>query len=149
MQQVEGVEVGGGLALHELLELRAPARVEADDLAVQDRLASAELIGDEDEMLSGEVVYLDDHCALVSAQMDIDAVNKQFMLSLPTTEDYQTLAGFVIQSLQKIPSAGEQLHYGDDLVFTVKTVRGPKVEQIQIDRPSIPLRRRPRRQPGN
>jgi CBS domain containing-hemolysin-like protein len=102
----------------------------------------------QDEMLPGDIVYLDDHSALVTAHMDIDAVNKQFMLSLPTTEDYQTLAGFVIHSLQKIPGAGEQLQYGEDLVFTVKTVKGPKLEQIQITRHPVPLRRRvPRRQP--
>ncbi|MEM1251458.1 MAG: hemolysin family protein [Cyanobacteria bacterium P01_H01_bin.21] len=111
---------------------------------------TAELIGYEDAIVSGDIVYLDDYSALVSAQMDIDAVNKQFALTLPTTEDYQTLAGFVIHSLQKIPAAGEQLHYGDDLVFTVKTVKGPKLEQIQITHSHLPLRRRmPRRQPGN
>ncbi len=111
---------------------------------------TAELIGDEDELAPGDMVYLDDYSVLVPAQMEIDAVNKQFMLSLPTTEDYQTLAGFVINSLQKIPGAGEQLSYGDDLVFTVKAVKGPKLERIQITRHQVPLRRRvPRRQPGN
>ncbi|MEM8612258.1 MAG: hemolysin family protein [Cyanobacteria bacterium P01_H01_bin.105] len=111
---------------------------------------TAELIGDEDVMVPGDLVYLDDHSVLVSAQMEIELVNKQFTLALPTTEDYQTLAGFVIHSLQKIPEAGEQLNYGDDLMFTVKTVKGPKLEQIQITRHRIPLRRRlPRRQPGN
>lgn len=111
---------------------------------------TAELIGDEDEIVLEDVTYLDDYSALVSAQIEIDAVNKQFFLSLPTTDDYQTLAGFVIHSLQKIPGAGDQLNYGDDLVFTVKTVKGPKLEQIQITRRQVPLRRRiPRRQPGN
>lgn len=111
---------------------------------------TAELIGDEDTLISGDVVYLDDHSALVPAQMEIETVNKQFALTLPTTEDYQTLAGFLIQALQKIPAAGEQLNYDDDLIFTVKTVKGPKLEQIQITRRRVPLRRRlPRRQPGN
>ncbi|MEL6131043.1 MAG: hemolysin family protein [Cyanobacteria bacterium J06627_3] len=111
---------------------------------------TAELIGDEDEIVAGDIAYLDDYSAVVPAQMEIDAVNKQFMLTLPTTEDYQTLAGFLIHSLQKIPRAGEQLNYGDDLVFTVKAVKGPKLEQIQIVRQRVPLRRRiPRRQPGN
>ncbi|EKV03314.1 CBS domain-containing protein [Leptolyngbya sp. PCC 7375] len=111
---------------------------------------TAELIGDEEVMLAGDITYVDDHSALVPAQMEIDVVNKQFTLALPTTDDYQTLAGFVIHSLQKIPEAGEQLNYGDDLVFTVKTVKGPKLEQIQITRHNVPLRRRiPRRQTGN
>ena len=111
---------------------------------------TAELIGDEDEIVAGDIAYLDDYSAVVPAQMEIDAVNKQFMLTLPTTEDYQTLAGFLIHSMQKIPRAGEQLNYGDDLVFTVKAVKGPKLEQIQIVRQRVPLRRRiPRRQPGN
>ena len=111
---------------------------------------TAELIGDEDGIAPGDIVYLDDQSVLLPAQMEIDIVNKQFALSLPTTEDYQTLAGFVIHALQKIPEAGEQLNYGDDLIFTVKTVKGPKLEQIQITRHHGPLRRRiPRRQPGN
>ncbi len=111
---------------------------------------TAELIGDEDSIIPGDIAYLDDYSALVPAQMEIDVVNKQFALALPVTDAYQTLAGFVIHSLQKIPEAGEQLPYGDDLVFTVSTVKGPKLEQIQITRHHGPLRRRlPRRQPGN
>jgi CBS domain containing-hemolysin-like protein len=110
---------------------------------------TAELIGDEDEIIPGDIFYLDDYSVLVPAQMEIELVNKQFALSLPTTDDYQTLAGFVIYALQKIPEAGEQLPY-DDLVFTVKAVKGPKLEQIQITRHHVPLRHRlPRRQPGN
>ena len=111
---------------------------------------TAELIGDEDGIAPGDIVYLDDQSVLLPGQIEIDIVNKQFALSLPDTEDYQTLAGFVIHALQKIPEAGEQLNYGDDLIFTVKTVKGPKLEQIQITRHHGPLRRRlPRRQPGN
>lgn len=111
---------------------------------------TAELIGDEDGIAPGDIVYLDDYTVLVPAQMEIDIVNKQFALALPTTDDYQTLAGFVIHALQKIPAAGEQLNYSDDLVFMVKAVKGPKLEQIQIKRHHLPLRRRiPRRQPGN
>lgn len=111
---------------------------------------TAELIGEEDESIPGDIAYLDDYSVLVPAQMEIDVVNKQFALTLPTTDDYQTLAGFVIYSLQKIPTAGEQLIYNDDLIFTVKTVKGPKLEQIQITHHHMPLRRRlPRRQPGN
>ncbi len=111
---------------------------------------TSELIGDEDENIPGDIAYLDDYSVLVPAQMEIDVVNKQFALALPATDDYQTLAGFVIHSLQKIPAAGEQLAYSDDLVFTVKTVKGPKLEQIQITRHQVPLRYRlPHRQPGN
>lgn len=111
---------------------------------------TAELIGDDEDLTSGDIAYLDDYSAMVAAQMEIDAVNRQFNLNLPTTDDYQTLAGFVIYELQKIPEAGEQLTYGDDLIFTVTTVKGPKLEQIQIERRQAPLRHRlPRRQPGN
>lgn len=112
---------------------------------------TAELIGEDEGLASGDISYLDDYSAVVAAQMEIDAVNKQFNLTLPATDDYQTLAGFVIYELQKIPAAGEQLTYGDDLIFTVKTVKGPKIEQIQIVRRHSPLKQRTtiRRQPGN
>ncbi len=95
---------------------------------------TAEIIGDEEPSVSldGPIMLTDDHSAVVLAQTDIETVNDQLGLSLPVVEDYQTLAGFVIFHLQKIPQAGEQLLYDDRLELIVTAASGPKVEQIKI-----------------
>ncbi|HEY9896763.1 MAG TPA: transporter associated domain-containing protein, partial [Candidatus Sericytochromatia bacterium] len=48
-------------------------------------------------------------------------------------DDYQTLGGFLLFQLQKIPQLGESLHYGD-ADFTIISAEGPRLHQIQIHR---------------
>jgi CBS domain containing-hemolysin-like protein len=97
---------------------------------------TAEIMGDGPTQ-AGETerrwVQIDGHSVLVAAQMDIETLNEELRLGLPITEDYQTLAGFVIYHLQKIPVPGERLSYENRLEFIVTAVHGPKVEQIQIN----------------
>lgn len=79
------------------------------------------------------VQSLDPQTFLVQAQIDIEAVNDLLALNLPIDEVYQTLGGFVIHQLQKIPVPGEQLRY-QDLELTVISAEGPRLHQIQIYR---------------
>ena len=94
----------------------------------------AEIIGDSSEAAETEEItlqYIDDQTFLVQAQLDIEEVNELVDLDLPITEEYQTLAGFLIYQLQKIPTVGETLSY-QNLEFTVISAEGPRIEQIQI-----------------
>ncbi|NEP15667.1 MAG: HlyC/CorC family transporter [Leptolyngbya sp. SIO4C1] len=94
---------------------------------------TAEIIGDVYEVADEDrIIVLNTSTALVPAQTDIETVNEQLGLNLPITEDYQTLAGFVIFYLQKIPQVGEKLTYSDALEFTVTAAEGPRLNQIQI-----------------
>ncbi|MEO0456394.1 MAG: hemolysin family protein [Cyanobacteria bacterium P01_A01_bin.114] len=97
----------------------------------------AEIIGDVNTTpaeQAEQILPVDANTALVPAQIDIETVNEQLGLDLPLTEDYQTLAGFVIYYLQKIPQKGEQLSYADTLDFVVTDAEGPRVKQIRITR---------------
>lgn len=98
---------------------------------------AAEIIGysNEPENLEEEPVVqvLDENTVLVQAQMNLEEVNELLDLDLPLVEDYQTLGGFLIHQLQKIPAQGEQLRYGT-VELTVASVEGPRLHQIQITR---------------
>jgi len=96
----------------------------------------AEIIGETPESESSEdltVQLLDDQTFLVQAQMDIEAVNELLNLSLPLTDDYQTLGGFLIDQMQKIPGEGEVLLY-KNLELSVVSAEGPRLDQIRIRR---------------
>jgi CBS domain containing-hemolysin-like protein len=80
---------------------------------------------------------LDAQTFLVKAQLDIEEVNDLLNLNLPITEDYQTLGGFMIYQLQKIPAAGEEIQY-EHLRLTVVSVEGPRIHHIQIHRLEMP-----------
>ena len=78
---------------------------------------------------------LDDETVLVEAQINLTELNEILGLSLPISDDYQTLGGFLLSEWQKIPIQDEVLTY-QDLTFTVVTVQGPRLEKIRIHRPS-------------
>lgn len=97
---------------------------------------AAEIIGDthtpaDDEELSVQV--LDEQTTLVQAQMDLEEINELLNYDLPIAEEYQTLGGFIIHQLQKIPSPGETLQFGP-LEMVVISAEGPRLHQIQIRR---------------
>ncbi|MEM8503273.1 MAG: hemolysin family protein [Cyanobacteria bacterium P01_D01_bin.1] len=100
---------------------------------------TAKIIGDAvDADSSGQVIYKDSHTVIFPAQTDIEEVNERLSLTLPTSENYLTLGGFVIFELQKIPQVNEQLVY-QDLELTVTAAEGPKLTQIKIRRPGRAL----------
>lgn len=96
----------------------------------------AEILGDGAEPASVEeaVQILDDQTFLVQAQMDLESVNELLGLNLPQTDEYQTLGGFLLFQLQKIPQPGETLLY-EGSEFRVISAEGPRLHHIQIHRP--------------
>lgn len=97
---------------------------------------AAEIIGDSREPESLEepdVQILDEQTFLVQAQMDLEEVNEFLNLDLPLSEEYQTLGGFMIYHLQKIPGVGEQFCY-QTYEMTVESTDGPRLEKIRVRR---------------
>ncbi|NEO30126.1 MAG: HlyC/CorC family transporter [Symploca sp. SIO3C6] len=94
----------------------------------------AEIIGEHPEVESNkelDIKVLDDHTFEVQAQMDLEEVNEMLDLDLPLAEEYQTLAGFLLYQLQKIPVEGETTIY-ENLELTVVSAQGPRLHQIRI-----------------
>jgi CBS domain containing-hemolysin-like protein len=97
---------------------------------------TAEIIGsgqEPEEDAEVLVKMLDDQSYQVKAQTHIEEVNELLNIELPLEEDYQTLAGFLIHQLQKIPAIGDSLRYGD-MEWTVTAVDGPRVVDVHARR---------------
>ncbi|MBE8989724.1 hemolysin family protein, partial [Nostoc sp. LEGE 12450] len=96
----------------------------------------AEIIGDASEPESSDdllIQMLDEQKFLVQAQINLEDLNEVLHLNLPLTREYQTLGGFLLYQLQKIPSKGETFCY-ENLEFTVVSIVGPRLHQIQLRR---------------
>jgi CBS domain containing-hemolysin-like protein len=94
------------------------------------------IIGSVREAESGEdllIQIVDKETFLVQAQINLEEVNQVLGLNLPLTREYQTLGGFLLYQLQKMPAKGELFCYRN-LEFTVISVMGPRLHQIQIRR---------------
>ena len=103
-------------------------------VTIQDVIA--EIIGDSGEAESGDnllIKMLEENIYLVQAQINLEDLNEVLHINLPLTKEYQTLGGFLLYQLQKIPPVGETLNY-QNLEFTVISVTGPRLHQIQVRR---------------
>jgi CBS domain containing-hemolysin-like protein len=81
-----------------------------------------------DELL---IQILEDHTFLIQAQINLEELNEVLHLNLPLKNEYQTLGGFILYQLQKIPALGEIFHY-QNIEFTIVSVIGPRLHQIQL-----------------
>lgn len=103
-------------------------------LTLQDLIT--EIIGDvyEPEQPTEMLVQMiENDTFLVRAQTDIEEVNELLDVNLPFAEDYQTLGGFLIFQLQKIPDEGDRFVY-DGFEWTVLSVEGPRLQDILAHR---------------
>jgi CBS domain containing-hemolysin-like protein len=94
----------------------------------------AEIIGHSGELDSINdllIQMVDQQTFLVQAQINLEEVNQVLHLNLPLTREYLTLGGFLLYQCQKIPKKGEIFNY-DHLEFTVISIIGPRLHQIQI-----------------
>jgi CBS domain containing-hemolysin-like protein len=74
---------------------------------------------------------LADGTFLVQAQINLEDLNRQLGANLPLADDYQTLAGFLLDRLQQFPQAGESLDY-EDWHFTVVSTVGTRIHQVRV-----------------
>jgi len=79
------------------------------------------------------LVEIDEQTIQVHGLMRIDEVNRELGMVLPEDAHYDTIAGFVLYQLRRIPEEREHLSYGD-IELTVLEMKGPKIEKVLIKR---------------
>jgi len=94
-----------------------------------------EIVGDLDDELEHdgqELTTIDDRTSVVEGQIRLEDVNEQLALQLPEG-DYETLAGFMLERIGRLPQTGDSLVY-DGIRLTVLEMQGPRIKQIEIKR---------------
>jgi CBS domain containing-hemolysin-like protein len=90
-------------------------------------------LSDELATVEEPVIQMADGTIEVQAQLRVDELNDRLDLSLPEGEDYETVAGFLLFQMQRVPVIGETLCYRD-LELTITSMKGPKIEKLRIER---------------
>ncbi|MED5383524.1 MAG: hemolysin family protein [Cyanobacteriota bacterium] len=98
-----------------------------------------EIVGDELQEDSDEpVLEQEDGQAdvwMVDGDFEIFELNRQLNLDLPEADDHHTLAGFLLERLQHIPSPGEALRF-NGLQFEITAMQGPRIERVRLVLPA-------------
>lgn len=93
-----------------------------------------EIFGDiEDEHDTEDLIEekLSDNEYRLSARLEINYINQEFGLDMPESDNYTTLAGFIIEHHQSIPALDELIRVGD-FEFTVTKVDSTRIEEVLL-----------------
>ncbi len=88
-------------------------------------------VGDELAAIEKEYESIDEYTFQIDGGMRVEEANEEMDLSLPEGEDYETVAGFVLDLLGHIPREGERLKY-KRLKIVITEMRGMKIEKIRL-----------------
>tara|TARA_B100001179_G_scaffold183164_1_gene138627 strand:- start:592 stop:1458 length:867 start_codon:yes stop_codon:yes gene_type:complete len=98
-------------------------------------------MGDEGSAPDETVTALGRDAFLMDAGLAISDINEELRLGIPEG-DYQTLAGFILDRMGRIPDVGDVLEFGD-LRFTVRNMERARIEEVELRRlnsPTVPNR---------
>jgi putative hemolysin len=88
-------------------------------------------VGDELAEIEKEYESIDEYTFQVDGGMRVEEANEEMGLGLPEGEDYETIAGLILELLGHIPREGERLKY-KQLKIVITEMRGMKIEKIRI-----------------
>lgn len=99
------------------------------------RQLTEEIVGDIRHELTEEdrdFVVAGENAFELDGGFHVEEANEELGLGLPTG-DYETVAGFILKHLGKIPRQSEQLKYRN-LKFVITEMRGMKIEKVMVTR---------------
>ena len=87
-------------------------------------------VGEEGSEIEKEYAAIDQNTFQVEGGMRIHEANQELDLDLPEG-DYETIAGFMLESLGRIPQEGDRLRY-QGLTMEVLEMKGRKIEKVTV-----------------
>jgi putative hemolysin len=94
-----------------------------------------EIVGDIRDELTGkekDFIVTGDSAFQLDGGFRIEEANEELKLNLPSG-DYETVAGFILNQLGRIPKQGEHFKY-QNLKFVITEMRGIKIEKVIVTR---------------
>ncbi len=86
--------------------------------------------GEEGRSPSERIFSIGENTFELDGAMSIDEANDRLELEIPDG-DYNTIAGFVLDNIQRMPEAGHRFRYGD-LNFRITAVDGNKILRVHV-----------------
>lgn len=92
-----------------------------------------------DDVEEEEITKLDDGKWSISGDSLIDDVNEETSLDIPTSEDYDTVGGFVMSNLSTIPEDGKEFDIeAGDLHIHVLKVEDKRIQRVIVEKKVTP-----------
>jgi len=76
-------------------------------------------------------IELEKNSFLLSGRLEIDYLNEKYFLGIPVSDDYDTLAGYIIYHLESIPEKDTTMHI-DNFLITITDVSSNRIEEAEL-----------------
>ncbi|TWT74089.1 hemolysin family protein [Allorhodopirellula solitaria] len=128
--------------LREFLHNRSHMAIVVDEfgqtagvVTIEDALEEivGEIVDESDEEEEFEIRVIDDDTIEVDGRVMIDDLNELVHWDIPESEDYETIAGWVLYNTGAIPDPGSQLTLGN-LEIEIMRASNRKIESMQLRR---------------
>ena len=93
-----------------------------------------EILGEiEDEYDAGELTekQISENEYIFSGRLEIDYVNEKYMVGLPQSDDYETIAGYIIHFYESIPANKEEINI-DHMCFTILQASENRIDKVRL-----------------
>ena len=93
-----------------------------------------EIFGEiQDEHDSDEIVdrRTDEITFVFSGRIEIDFINEKYQFGIPVSDEYETLAGYILHHLAEIPEKNAEFTI-DNFSFIINEVSGTRIEEVQL-----------------
>jgi CBS domain containing-hemolysin-like protein len=88
-------------------------------------------IDDEYDVEEAEDKQINENEILVSGRLDIEYLNEKYNLEIQESDEYNTIAGYILHYFENIPSINEEITI-NNLTFIILKASESKIEQILI-----------------
>ena len=89
-------------------------------------------IEDEHDIQEHTEETLSEGIFLFSGRLEVDYINSKYNLSIPVSEDYETIAGYLFTHFESIPKVTEEI-ITDKYKFTVEAVSETRIELVKME----------------
>lgn len=94
-------------------------------------------IEDEYDLEEKPVKRLEDGSYVIEASQSIRDLISNHNLPLTESPEFETLAGFMLSQLQRMPMSGDIIQYGD-YKFTIVDMEGRRITKVKMEKITIP-----------
>jgi len=88
-------------------------------------------IEDEHDKIALMDAKINDNEYQLSARLEVDYLNETYELQIPKSESYETLGGYIIESIEEIPQLGEEFVMNNLYVKIIK-VSNTRIEEVYV-----------------
>lgn len=89
-------------------------------------------IEDEYDKEKTDEQQIDDHTYIFSTRLEIDYLNEKYKLNIPDSDEYETLAGFILHYHESIPVINEEIEV-HPFVFTVTKSSENRLDEVKLE----------------